>query len=212
VLTLRQRNLLIGQKMKVFIISLERVRERRLESIRLIKLSGLPFELIDAFDGRSTPDLPRSPSAWWGLKNTEVACYLSHMRALQRIVDYDLPFAIILEDDFEYVVGVRTGLVEIQKALPADFSHLSLQRYMPSLNPEYEVVSRNNGFQKLRVAPLEGFGYIISRELAKHILERHALPTRPIDHLYVQLSRETRWNFYDLVEPIIRSRGAPTTL
>jgi glycosyl transferase family 25 len=107
--------------MKAFVISLERERARRLESIRLIKLSGIPFELVDAVDGRSTPGLARSPSARQGLRNTEVACYLSHLRALQRIVDYDLACGIVLEDDFEYLAGSHRRLAGIQRNLPADF-------------------------------------------------------------------------------------------
>ena len=197
--------------MRVFIISLERERERRLESIRLIKLSRLPFELIDAVDGRTAPRLARAPSAAQ-LRNTEVACYLSHLRALQRIVDYGLPYGIILEDDFEYVVGVRTGLVEIQQKLPRDLSYIALHECRPRMNPDYSVKSRTLLFQKLRVAALGAFGYIISRELAAHVLQQHCLCSRPIDCLYVNLSRESQWSFYDLVQPIIRTRGVPTTL
>jgi hypothetical protein len=87
-----------------------------------------------------------------------------------------------------------------------------LHKPNPRHNPHYSVGSRNGAFQKLKVTAIGAFGYVISRQLAAHILQHHALPALPIDDLYVALSRNARWNFYDLVEPIIGTRGVPSTI
>jgi glycosyl transferase family 25 len=198
--------------MQSFIISLERERARRVESIRRIRQSGLPFELVEAIDGRTTPNLPRSPVGWFGLTNTEVACYLSHLRALQRIVDYELPYALVLEDDFEYTPNGDMRLAEVESELPAGFSYVCLHDIKESLFPDYAVESQRPPFQKLKTAPLVALGYVISRELAAHVLSDHWLPHCPIDHAYVGLSREKRWYFYDLIDPILCARSVPSTI
>jgi glycosyl transferase family 25 len=172
---------------------------------------GMPFELVDAIDGRITPDLPRSRAIWRHLRNTEVACYLSHVRALKRIVELEMPYGIVLEDDFDYVRGTRIGLAEIQRKLPADLSHLSLQKPDARYNRQYSIAGRTGVFQKLRVCALDACGYLVSQEFAKHVVNEHAVPSQPIDCLYVNLSRESRFNFYDLVQPIICPRRVPTT-
>ena len=196
--------------MQAFVISLELERERRMESIRLVRQSGLPFELIEAIDGRTTPQLPCTVLNWPGLRNTEVACYLSHLRALQRLVDYGLPYATILEDDFDYLPRGGPRLAELEHELPHDFSYVCLHNVKASVNPEYEVESSRPPFQKLRVAPLVTCGYIVARPLALHVLKHHALAGSPIDHLYLALSRDRHWNFYDLIDPIICPRAVPS--
>ena len=131
---------------------------------------------------------------------------------MRRVVDLKIPYGIILEDDFDFIPGARLGLAEIFNETPADFSHISLHSCKLRINPPYRVESRAGYFQKLQTCALLACGYIISREFAVYLLNEHALPARPIDWLYVELSREFPWKFYDLVQPIIRTRGAPTTI
>jgi len=198
--------------MQAFIISLERERARRKESIRLIRLSGLPFELIEAVDGRVTSNLPRSPGGWQEISNTEVACYLSHLRALQRIVDYDLPYAMILEDDFDYRVGVTPGLAEIEPLLPPDFDYVCLHDIRGELFEGYTVAEQCPPFQRLVTPPLVALGYIVSRKLAAHILKERWLPYCPFDHVVIHLSNDRCWGLYDLIDPVLRARSVPSTI
>jgi hypothetical protein len=122
-----------------------------------------------------------------------------------------MPYGIVLEDDFDYVRGTRIGLAEIQRKLPANLSHLSLHRANTRYSKQYSIAGRVGVFQKLHVCGLDAYGYLVSQEFAKHVVNEHSLPSQPIDCLYVNLSRESRFNFYDLVQPIIRPRRVPTT-
>lgn len=198
--------------MQAFVISLRRERKRRRESIRLISSTGLPYELVDAIDGRITPGLPCAPLEWIGLSNTEVACYASHLLALRRIVELDLPYALILEDDFRFLPGAEHRVVEIEPHLPRKFDYVCLHHLRGLLNPDYAVESRSPPFQKLSVAPLVACGYVISQALAGHMLRKLSLPARPIDEAYVALSRQGNWDFYDLIDPIIGLRRVPSTI
>jgi glycosyl transferase family 25 len=91
----------------IFVISLPRSGERRrIMTARLLQL-GLSFTFFDAVDGSTLdPDtLPdydgRRRRLFFGrdLTKGELGCTLSHRAVLQKIVDENIPAALILEDD-----------------------------------------------------------------------------------------------------------------
>ena len=100
--------------MKVFLISLPDSRKRRLLALQNIRISGLPFEIVDGVEAKKLRDewLPVGQTDY-ALLPGEIGCYAAHLRALQRIVDYDLPWGYVLEDDFCYEADPDYGLVEI---------------------------------------------------------------------------------------------------
>ena len=69
----------------------------------------VPHYWIEAVDGKYLSDREFTqlysadhPNAYYKtLSKAEVACYLSHRRACQAIIDNKLDFAIIIEDDVE---------------------------------------------------------------------------------------------------------------
>lgn len=92
----------------IFVISLKDAQDRRSEISRQLDSLGQSFEIVDATDGRAglTPtqqmlvDRPRT-LACLGRKVTdaEYACAISHLKIWQRILERDLPGAVVLEDD-----------------------------------------------------------------------------------------------------------------
>lgn len=89
--------------MKIFIISLLGQYERRRQILEQCHQLKLDVEIFDAVDGASLHQTSLVQQAVnfpeCMLTVGEVGCALSHRAVYQRMIDEDLPFALILEDD-----------------------------------------------------------------------------------------------------------------
>lgn len=92
----------------ILIINLDRSPERMKRCEAQLATVGLDFERIPAVDGAclSAQDIcevyPEPLAGYWKrLRPAEVACYLSHLRALRRLIELQAPCGLILEDDFD---------------------------------------------------------------------------------------------------------------
>ena len=188
--------------MHTFLLSLPDSRQRRLSALGQIQGSGLSFELVDGVEAGKMriESLPIDPDALAWLKTGEVGCYFGHLRILQRIVDYGLRYACVLEDDFCFETDPDFGLTEIGPHLPRPFHYVHLQRDL-GLNPNYGVVGTQDRFLRVCETPYCTTGYIVEHSLASYILEHHSVCRMPIDHLYAELSR--RGLFYQSIKPLI---------
>ncbi len=95
---------------KAFIIHLARSTDRGPQVDKLIRELPVKTEVIDAVDSRALADAeikrvyrrklhaPRYP---FELSKNEIACFLSHRKAWQAIVDQKLDAGFIIEDDIE---------------------------------------------------------------------------------------------------------------
>jgi len=125
---------------------------------------------------------------------------MAHLRALQRIIDRDLPWGCVLEDDFCYEADPDVGLADIEPTLPLGFEYVHLQRDI-GMNPRYQILGTEGLYQRIAGTPLFALGYVASRRLAERVLAEHAICRMPIDHLYNHLSYVAC--FYKLVKPIV---------
>lgn len=190
---------------RIFILSLARERKRRLHALEQIRQTGLEFELVDALDSRMLrPELMEVPASAWSLSSGEVACYLSHLRLLQRLSDYDLEYAIILEDDFVLQESPGLSLSTVLDRLPAGADHVQLNDTKDKVYDQYRLLESGQVFNRVSPTNVGSYGYVVSRKLADHILRHHSIPRMPIDHLFIELSRRTGdFGFYDLNERLI---------
>ncbi|GAA5192824.1 glycosyltransferase family 25 protein [Ferrimonas gelatinilytica] len=100
----------MSQSAKIYVINLERSKDR-LRNIGLqLDTLGLAFERIAAVDGvqLSAEALAQHYSATLNqqqmhrqMQAGEIACYLSHRKVWQKMVDDQVPFAVVLEDDVQ---------------------------------------------------------------------------------------------------------------
>jgi GR25 family glycosyltransferase involved in LPS biosynthesis len=99
-----------GHNLKALIIHLARAEDRRNQVASLRAALSCPTEVVWAVDARSpdmmtVPQLAEhvpallSPLYPYALRHTEVACFHSHRKCWQQIVDEGLEVALILEDD-----------------------------------------------------------------------------------------------------------------
>ncbi len=81
--------------MHVLLLSLPDSRLRRRSAISKLHAASISFEIVDGVEAlKMQPEhLVYHPDAIGWMKPTEIGCYMGHLRALQRLLDYGLPFA-----------------------------------------------------------------------------------------------------------------------
>lgn len=94
--------------MKTFVINLDRNPERLAFMRGQLAGFGLPFERFPAVDGRALSPADRATrfarvrsfiAAKKRLSDAEIGVALSHVGCCRRLVEEDLPYALVLEDD-----------------------------------------------------------------------------------------------------------------
>jgi len=97
-------------KAEAFVIHLARAQGRAPQVERLCKNLPMPVTVINAIDAETLSDQEiarvyrpglHRPHYPFSLRRTEIACFLSHRRAWQMILDRGLDAALIVEDDVE---------------------------------------------------------------------------------------------------------------
>jgi len=177
---------------KVLVINLARSPER-LEAIRAqLEAINVPFERIDAFDGRNLSDEfveQVSPahivkkSYHRALSKAEVACSLSHKKAWQQIIDDELDFGVILEDDVDLLDNfseVLTLLAELPHS-DWDFIKLYALRRGGGKNIAKRFDFRGHTFVTYHRYPLGFVGQAVSRQGAESLVANLPYVTEPVD-------------------------------
>lgn len=109
---------------RVFVINLDRHPDRLEHMAGALSGFGLAFERVQAVDGRTlgTEDIRKwvpGPGTFRMLSPAEVGCFLSHRECWRRMVDEDLPRALIFEDDVHFSPDAGKFLSDLSW-VPAD--------------------------------------------------------------------------------------------
>src|SRR5690625_1860201 len=163
----------------IFVISLADAHERRRRISEQCADLELEIEILDAIDGRARlpaefeVEIDRSAAEIRQrrrLSDAEFACALSHRSVYQRIVEDDLPGAVLLEDDAvlspQFANFIRNGGYR-----EADFIQMD---YWPA-----RVVwrQRRNWSAEIKLVPMAenttcAVGYSVSAKGARYILSK----------------------------------------
>ena len=163
-------------KTGIYCLNLKRSPERRqMMTVQAEKL-GLNIDFIEAIDGQNLNedalenynyDLRRRLGHF--LKVNEVACSMSHQKALRTFLNSQYDFAIILEDD----VKIESNLISVFEAcaqIPSwDVLHLGIQYGHDGKYSLGEVLEGYNIFVPRKVTR-GGIGLAYSRQGAEKIL------------------------------------------
>lgn len=177
----------------VFLINMARdVERRRLMTERLAAI-GLPFTMFEAVAG-SALDLASHPhydgrrrQRVFGRDMTagEVGCLLSHRAIMQRMVDDNLPAAVILEDD----VIFEADFPDVLRALMTCPRHWDIIRFLGS-DKIYRLGRRLIAplYGRYRLARIPGthggaHAYLLTQAAAKVLLAHTTRAWMPIDTL-----------------------------
>lgn len=180
---------------KAFIIHLERATERRGQVAALISQLPVPAEIMTAVDAKTLSDAetdrtykPRlhKPYYPFRLSRNEIACFLSHRKAWQAIVDHKLEAGLILEDD----VALTADFPAAFAAATAVVEQAGLVRLPFRADRETgEVVLARETVKVIRPVPL-GLGaqaQLIDRKTAQGLLDITTSFDRPVD-TFIQMN------------------------
>ena len=202
---------------KTFVIHLARATARREQVQRLLDGSPWEAEILPACDGttlgaeadRLYPGkvlhAPRYPFV---LSKGEIACFESHRRAWQKIVDEGLEAGFILEDDADYLPNFTQAAAFAEKHLAA---HGYIQFQVTEMTgPE---VLADGGVRLLRpkTVPLSASAQLVSRDAAKALLALTETFDRPID-TFLQMVWVTEMPIVCVVPSGVRDVNAQSTL
>ncbi|WP_163268066.1 glycosyltransferase family 25 protein [Chelativorans alearense] len=176
-------------RLKAFIIHLKRAVERRPQVERLVAALPIPAEIVDAVDGECLdvaeagkvyrPRLhnPRYP---FRLSKSEIACFLSHRKAWQAIVDQELDAGFVVEDDVELDEFFPRSFASALACLePEDFVRFPF-RADREAGPELF----NDGKTRIIAPSPVGLGMVaqlVGRSAARHLLAATQRFDRPVD-------------------------------
>lgn len=180
------------RKYKVFVINLDRSTDRLTRIAAKFDEINVPFERIDAFDGKTLSDAfieQMSPERvvkkryYRSLSKGEVACSLSHRKAWEKIVEEDLDFAIVLEDDVDLQDNF-CQVLDLIAGLPHndwDFIKLYPLTRGGKKNIARQFEYRNHTFVIYHKFPLGCVGQAISRQGAESLISHLPYVTQPVD-------------------------------
>lgn len=101
----------------VFIINLDRSTDRLEQASSALAQENIFFERISAIDGRMLHEneltrlVEQKPRDYFQpLTQGEIGCFLSHIKALQLMIERKIDIALILEDDFKLSEKFKTQI------------------------------------------------------------------------------------------------------
>lgn len=168
----------------VYVISLKDADVRRRNMTARLEAAGIPFQFIDAIDGR-TERLPDHfdgarvvRQGFWG--ESALACAMSH-RKVQRIISQGpSELALILEDDAKLADGFRKTLAS---ATTFDFDIFKLEGgpYWPLAVPSQVTIGRMEGYSVVVGMTPSGAsaGYLLTRSAAQRLCNLTVLDQMP---------------------------------
>lgn len=161
--------------MNIVVISLERAKERR-EKIKS-QLSALNIDavIMDAVDGQNLSDLEKTRKITLEggyrqgefFKPGEIACTMSHIKALQYAQFKNWPYLIVLEDDVVLAEDFEKRIKFLFRIIPPDWEHiyisgiprlgfapppmLNFANVVPTIFTEctHSMIIRNEAYQKV---------------------------------------------------------------
>jgi len=173
---------------KAFIIHLARASDRRPQVAKLVQELPVKTEVIDAVDSRTLPEAdirrvykrklhaPRYP---FELSKNEIACFLSHRKAWQAIVDQKLDAGFVIEDDIELTDVFNA----VFNAVTNHFEPGSFVRFTFRDREQGREVFRNDQLRIIIPNPI-GLGMVaqlVSFDAAKKLLAATEQFDRPVD-------------------------------
>ncbi|MBS0848442.1 glycosyltransferase family 25 protein [Citrobacter sp. JGM124] len=164
--------------MKVFVINLARDVNKRLWIEKECARQDLDFEIYSAVDGGGLSEAFLNENVFdYGknfMTNGEIGCALSHINLYKKIIDDDLKYALIIEDDAVLDDGLKELLLSFEKENKNEGIFLLTGGFEYIENKKIDIGSFE--FFPVNTASMTT-GYIITIGAAKKMLD-FLLPVR----------------------------------
>lgn len=154
--------------MKVFYTNLDRSPERRKFMEDILGHLGIEAERIAGIDGSNVPEWLSSQFAEpTPLMPGQIGCYASLLIAAKRIVDDDLPYALILQDD----IIIDPKLMELCREalwhLPPDWDCVHLDTEFKRSVVRFSALTREHSLVRFLRQPVGDGAFLLSKQGAK---------------------------------------------
>lgn len=180
-----------------FVINLAHAVERRAHMEEQLQAQGIQAEFLDAVNGRQMSEVERQShlndkkmkEIGWKLSPAEIGCALSHLKVYELMVERQLPYAIILEDDIE-LAGDFAALFQadtfkqIEQGVPAHEPHVVQLSYVRRAYRYGFTDVAGTRYMRVRSysATWSTAAYIITLPAAKKLLEERYPIWAPADN------------------------------
>jgi len=167
--------------MSCFVINLESALKRREEISSQLHALGISFEIFPAVDGRKMTeselqqhyDAAKAAREREKMTRAEIGCALSHLGIYRKMVEQDIPHALILEDDADLSPDLKLVLDQLEHRYTAEQEIVVLLNHVPN----YLKRSRTDLMEGRKLAKTYGLcwsshGYFITRQAAQRMLEK----------------------------------------
>lgn len=164
------------QTIPALVINLDRARSRWDHMLSVAKELGLEFERMpatDAHDPRFLAGLPERPLDHFGrpLSYGDVACLYSHRQTWRMMVERDIPFLAVFEDDI-YASRDLPAFLSDTSWIPddADLVRLNFYARLHTLSRRSWKAPAGRAIRRLERLALNSDGYLLTRKGARRLL------------------------------------------
>jgi glycosyl transferase family 25 len=174
-------------QMKCYVINLDRSSERLVHLSNALSGTTVDVVRVAAVDGDRLAELDfrhwqSLAKVWAPLTRGQVACFLSHRKAWEIIIEQGEPWAFICEDDI-HIAGDFGNFFADYSWIPEDSDVVKAETMSLQIEMSAVLVKYAFGHQ-LRILKSEHFGsagYFLSREAAKRLIELTSDHCEPVD-------------------------------
>ncbi|MGB2739694.1 MAG: glycosyltransferase family 25 protein [Cognaticolwellia sp.] len=197
----------------VYVVNLDCAETRMQSMDQQLSNLGVSYQRISAVKGidLSANEIEKVYSSKLNQKNFrynlslgEIGCYMSHRKIWQKMVEQNIEFAVILEDDLVVNENFLGLLSQVDSLKNYDLIKLADNRNFPAA--EKKKIAGNFELINFKTIPNCTTGYTISLSGAKKLLTRE-LFYRPVD-IDLQFCKELNLSVYGLQPyPITENRN-----
>jgi glycosyl transferase family 25 len=172
-----------------FVISLSTALERRKHIEKEFSQNNVLFNFFDAVNEDTLNENERKYDIDFSksnLSNGEKACFLSHVNLWEYLVNSDLKYLTIFEDDV-YLSKYCNKYLNNYNWIPNKIHFIKIEKFQDVALMNFQRISldKNLSLRRLKGKHLGTAGYIISKSMAKQLLNQVCSKEilRPIDQL-----------------------------
>lgn len=191
--------------MNVFVISVDSAKERRQHIREEFKKNLIEFDFYNAITPVTALEAAQSVgidlTRKGVLTNGEVACLLSHVMLWKKIVDENLEYMAIFEDDV-YLGKNTQSFFEGFSWIPNNVHIIKLEAFDKEVDLSFfpKLLKSGRALYHLKAMHLGGAGYILSRNAAEHFLKiiQSMSELVPVDHIL--FGRDVKYGQYKVYQ------------
>lgn len=173
---------------KTFLINLDKSMDRLAYSEKVLAEHNINFERVSAIYGAdlTAQEVNQAyndqlPNAYYKKLNIgEIGCYLSHRKVWQKILDQNLDFAVVLEDDFNIVDDFSEMLTAVTSA-PINWDYIKLAEHDRPRKSLHTITINNHKLITYDKIPARTCAQVVSYQGAKKLLAASQPFSRPVD-------------------------------